>query len=85
MEANINDLSPFLDIIREAGMNETENFYLNLSGTSVISGLVKYLMDTEGSPLEKFLKRIEESYGLFKILLSVSREKFLLSIGGSSL
>ena len=76
MEANTNDLSPFLDIIREASMNETENFYLNLSGTSVISGLVKYLMETEGEPLEKFLKRIGESYRLFKILLSVSREIF---------
>ena len=56
-KAYISVLFPYADILREAGMSDSEEFYLRISGTSVLSGLVKYLMETEGDTLEKVLER----------------------------
>ena len=57
-EKYITELSLYGDILREAGMNDTEEFYLKISGVDIMGGMVKCLLETEGSPLEKVLERV---------------------------
>lgn len=67
-ESSLNDLSPYWDILRESGMNKSEEFYLNLSGNTVLSGLAKYLMDNMTCPLERFLERTYSMYNNIETL-----------------
>ena len=62
-ESSFNDLSPYWDILRESGMNETEDFtwiYLELQ---YWVDLLKYLIDNVMPSLERFLER---TYSMYK-------------------
>ena len=56
-QAQINDFDLYCDILQKSGINEPEEFFLKLSGTTSLNGLAKYLIETEGSPLEEVLLR----------------------------
>ena len=71
---NINNLSAYWDIFCNARMNESENFYLKISGTSVMGGLAKYLLDNEEYPLERFLERTYLMHENFNFMFSTDRE-----------
>ena len=55
----ISKLSLFQDIVRNAGMNESGEFYSKISNWewSEIVGLGVYILENEGSPLEAILER----------------------------
>ena len=76
----ISDLSPYMDILLDAGMNLTDDYYLNLSGTTVMEGLAKYLLKTEGSLLEKVMERTYLIHGGLNNLFPDSRQIFEYSL-----
>ena len=84
-QSPLNELSIYWDILRKYKMNETEIFYKNLSNTTVMAGLAKYLMETKEAPLEQFLTRTHKIYDDLKVLFPVERkiyEKALLTGDG---
>ena len=72
----ISKLTPYWDILREHGMNETDIFYMNLSRNTVMNGLARYLMETEGAPLEQILRRTYAVYRNTDALFPDSRETY---------
>ena len=72
----ISKLTPYWDILREHGMNETEIFYMKLSKNTVMNGLARYLIETEGAPLEQVLTRAYLVYKNTDALFPDSRETY---------
>ena len=79
-EKYITEISLYGDILREAGMNDTEEFYLKISGVDIMSGMVKCLLETEGSPLEKVLERVYLIYGNISKLIPNERARFIYEL-----
>lgn len=73
-QSPLNELSTYWDILRKYNMNETEIFYKNLSKTTVMARLAKYLMETKEAPLEQFLIRTYSIHNDLKALFPVERE-----------
>lgn len=76
----ITELSLYGDILRKAGMNDTEEFYLKISGVDIMGGMVKFLLETEGSPLEKVLERAYLIYGNMSKLIPYERARFIYEL-----
>ena len=83
--AQINEFDLYCDILQKSGINEPEEFFLKLSGTTSLNGLAKYLIETEGSPLEEVLERcnliFNDGLYLFKSNKEVSKYALLTGNG----